>query len=495
MPRFRSFFRLLVIAGVLVLAAHRGFSQSNVAEAQKAFNLGLTEQSDAKKIVAFSRAVQLDPDFAEALYQLGLAHKTQGDYRRAEEFLQKAYGAKTAGMSAELKQSILLELVMTYNKRGNIVDYEAALRRTKRLATATKVRAQVAYELGLFLHQQQRDKEALAELREALQFEFVNRAEASNLIRIIELHISGVAALRDREWARAQLAFEKMLEMDPNDRETRRRLQEAQKNLDRETTEAIASRYYAEGVAAMQRNDFLTAFAALDKTRTLNPNYRDTAQLLAEVEVALKKMAAAAPAHAEVNVDSLYKEGRSAFEKQEWLQAIVALEKVHLLQPDHREASELLTRARNKWSMTEHTKGEASQNEGDDPSVYVQWGAVLAVLLMAIWLLWSKENLARLHLWRGKYELAAQVYQTILTRHPTRVKLYRRLADLYMLMGRRDETALKVYRMTLQLQLAAQNHYDMSAIVAESFLAEGRTDSDAIQVFEDALKAEQDRKK
>jgi len=45
----------------------------------------------------------------------------------------------------------------------------------------------------------------------------------------------------------------------------------------------------------------------------------------------------------------------------------------------------------------------------------------------------------------------------------------------------------------LQLNLNARNRDEMSAIVAQNYLTEGRTDLDAIEVLESALKAEQRR--
>jgi hypothetical protein len=73
------------------------------------------------------------------------------------------------------------------------------------------------------------------------------------------------------------------------------------------------------------------------------------------------------------------------------------------------------------------------------------------------------------------------------------VKLYSALANIYLLLGRNDENAIKVYKMVLQLNLNTRHRDEMSTIVAQNYLTEGRTDSDAIEVLESALKAEQRR--
>jgi tetratricopeptide (TPR) repeat protein len=102
----------------------------------------------------------------------------------------------------------------------------------------------------------------------------------------------------------------------------------------------------------------------------------------------------------------------------------------------------------------------------------------------------SPATRARLHLLRGNYIAAAQLYEKILQRRPGRVKLYSLLANIYLLMGRQDEQALKVYKAILQLNIATHKRDEINTIVAQNYLTEGRTDSDAIAVLESALKAE-----
>jgi tetratricopeptide (TPR) repeat protein len=96
---------------------------------------------------------------------------------------------------------------------------------------------------------------------------------------------------------------------------------------------------------------------------------------------------------------------------------------------------------------------------------------------------------------RADYAGAAQIYEKLLARNPKRVNLYPKLANLYLILGRMDERALKIFKTILQLNLATPNLEQINTIVAQHFLTEGRTDSDAIQVLEDALKAEQGKKK
>jgi len=90
----------------------------------------------------------------------------------------------------------------------------------------------------------------------------------------------------------------------------------------------------------------------------------------------------------------------------------------------------------------------------------------------------------------GDLLAAAQIYEKILLRHPERVRLYPILANLYLLLRRQDEAAMKIYKAILNLNIATQKHEEINALVAQNYLAEGRTDSDAIAVLESALKIE-----
>jgi len=162
------------------------------------------------------------------------------------------------------------------------------------------------------------------------------------------------------------------------------------------------------------------------------------------------------------------------------------------LQPTYRDTEGLLAEARANFRLAAESV-EAGKETGN--SSFTVGGAVAATFLFSLlgFIALSPATRARFHLLRGKYTAAAQIYERILARHPNRVKLYSLLANIYLLMGRRDEQAMKIYKMILQLNLTLGNRDEVSAIVAQNYLTEGRTDSDAIEILENALKAEQRR--
>lgn len=126
------------------------------------------------------------------------------------------------------------------------------------------------------------------------------------------------------------------------------------------------------------------------------------------------------------------------------------------------------------------------------PSLLYPIGAVIAVILLPAlgFLFFSPEKRANYYLWRKNYPAAASIFEKMLERHPKKAGLYAPLAELYLLLGRNDERALKVYKTVLHLNLPTRRRDEINAALAQKYLAEGRTDSDVIEVLENALKVE-----
>jgi tetratricopeptide (TPR) repeat protein len=307
--------------------------------------------------------------------------------------------------------------------------------------------------------------------------------------KLEKAYAAGQAALRAQQWMQAIAAFESVVAVDRNYRDARKRLVEAQNGLEREATNPLVARYYVEGVTAMNRDDLNAALAALKKAHRLNPSYRDVARLIAEIENKLQRQS---PAGLAPSVqDSLYQTGLAAFNRGDWVQAVIAFEKTQLLQADYRDVTERLTQARLQLEKNGSRARLAKNSSG-----FIFFGGLLAVLIvvpLAGAFILSPAARARLHLLRGDYATATKVYENYLARHPTRLKFYPVLANLYLLQNRRDEHAMKIYKAILHFNLATPHREELSVIVAQKYLTEGRTDSDAIEVLEHALQVEQRR--
>ncbi|GEM_PF-1763541 len=301
------------------------------------------------------------------------------------------------------------------------------------------------------------------------------------------------AAFNNRRWTYAIVAFERILEAEQNFRDARQKLALAQKNLKRERVENIVARYYADATLGMSRSDFGMARAALQKVRELDSTYQDVSGQLIKIETLLRQqsepaIAATAPAL----TDSLYRDGLAAFQKEDWLRAVISFEKLHLVQPEYRDAGNYLAQARENIGKTQFTAASVTRRESGQTSYYAGGIFAVLVLLSAIGWIGSLPNpRARFHLWRGNYLAAAKIYEKTLERHPHQVKLFLPLAEIYLRLRKNDESAMRVYKTILQLNLATRRREAINAIVAQKYLSDGRMDEDAIMVLEEALKAEQ----
>ncbi|MCL4707728.1 tetratricopeptide repeat protein [bacterium] len=601
---------LMLVAYILCASVPEAWSQK--AEALQWFTAGVSEKEVARKIQAYERAIELDPLFVEALYNLGMVYKSQQDYAQAEQFLLKANNAKTEKTPKDLNVRILYELSTTYAKTGKLQEAEAGLRKAQNAVDEDRIASMISFELGRLLHQQQRYAEALTELRAGMNRVAENRGKFATLMLTIqneqqmqtlyekatqakqtgkladarvlfeeilqqdpnfkdvaaqlerldsqqkvdankavfnslyeearkyetagnlelaiaayeklllqagvykdarsrvqelrqqnekirtqkkleEQYILGMSALKAKDWARALIIFENILQADREFRDARRRRNEAQRGLDRESSETVVARFYAEGVAAMGQGDLTSALAAFEKVHKINQDYRDIASLLVEVEEQIQKQgnasaemsAAAAPV-----ADSLYQNALAAIQQEDWAQAVTILEKLQAASPEDANLVDLLAQARTNLQIS--AVSVPFKEAGPGHSVLMIGGVLAAVIVLPLigFVTFSPTVRARVSLLRGDYQSAAQIYERMLQQKPGRLKLYPVLADIYLMTGRRDEQALKVFKTILQLNLLTANRDEINAAVAQTYLSQGRIDAEAIKVFEDALQAE-----
>lgn len=300
------------------------------------------------------------------------------------------------------------------------------------------------------------------------------------------------AAFNNRRWTYAIVAFERILDEEPSFRDARPKLALAQKNLKRESMENILARYYDDATVSMSRNDLGMAYAALQKVRKLDSTYQEVARQLLKIETILRQQNEPAIATtASVLTDSLYRDGLAAFQKKDWLRAVVNFEKLHLVRPDYRDVGNYLMQARENIDKNQFTVANAIRRESSQTVYYA--GGIFAVLLFSAigWISSSPIPRARFHVWRGHYLAAAKIYEKTLERHPHQVKLFLPLAEIYLRLRKNDEAAMRVYKTILQLNLVTRRREAINAIVAQKYLSNGRMDEDAIMVLEEALKAEQ----
>lgn len=106
-------------------------------------------------------------------------------------------------------------------------------------------------------------------------------------------------------------------------------------------------------------------------------------------------------------------------------------------------------------------------------------GAIAALILLPILsVVFSPTFRARYCMFRGEPARAALLYETILARRPGKTKLYVELANAYLLLGRQDDQAMRIFKIVLQLQPSVKNSDAIKAIITQKFLHKGKMDDE-----------------
>ncbi len=587
-------------------------AQTSSTPAANWFNRGLSERDPLKKIEAYSRALEYDPQFIEAFFNLGLIYMQQNDFSNSEQFFNKALTVRDGQINTKLKSQIFFYLAMINKQQDNFQAREANLLEAKKLVQEKSTQIIISSELGRLYFKQLRYQEALQELRRGRELDKSNQSFFDNLINIIEKEIElerlykeaeqamanenllqanslllqikaanpnfrdvqakiamtdsllkaraegeilselyqqaaryaeegalqnaittyeillqqsadfkdakerlddlkkrfqeeelariladeyviGVEALSKNNWTRAIIAFEKVLELDPAHTEARKKLAFANRGLQQEGTESVVNQFYNDALSAIDRGESSSALAALEKVRHLKPNFKDTDSLIANLESALKSNRTDASSPLGSYYNTLYDDAVKSLGEKNWMQAVLKLEKLRVLKPDDSNVVNLLTQARANLKLASLTAGKNSQASR---ATMVYFGGALAaiVILPALGIFFfSATSRARFQFLRGNYLRAAQIYERLLTQHPDRVKLYVKLANIYLISGREDDRALKIFKAIISLNLAPHIHPQINSIIAQRYLTNGASSSEAIAVLESALKVEQSK--
>ncbi|MFQ5648993.1 MAG: tetratricopeptide repeat protein [bacterium] len=604
---------LLCIALGFHLTSHApGYPQSANQEAINLFNRATAETDGQKKIELYRKAVELDPTFVEALYNLGLAYKQLRDFRNAERYFTNAYQAKRREKSNKLKTRILYHLAVTQKRLKKLTQSENTLLDALQFAKDRDMRSKVTFELALVLYEQRKYDAALRELKAGQEKFKENRSYFQNLIKIVRVDIEadkldveiqklldagevmqaqalvqqlktikpnhaglekklalidslmnsrakreflqemyelaqkhardgnlemaistyetllqhdpnyedaranlteareaferlqtarqiedeyaiGMTALQDKNWTRAIIAFEQVIELEPAYLEAESKLREAHRGLESENTENILRQYYFDGITAMNNKDLGTALASFEKIHKLDPNYKDTATLLEQIKRSYKPSTASAlPSNEYFN--SLYDQAVTMMKSEEWMQAVLVLEKLRLLAPEDHNILNLLIQARENLKLNSESADAAPVQKRYTALVYIG-GAVVAMVVLPLFgfVIFSPTSRARIHYLRGSYLKAAKIYERLLARHPERLRYYPTLANIYLMLGRNDERALKVFKMIIDLNLARQIHPQIHAVLSQKYLGDGHIEDEAIAILENELRAEQEK--
>lgn len=479
-------------------------------EAQKWFNLATRESDVARKIGALKKAVELDPQFLEAHYRLGMLCKDQGELANAEHYLAQARTITPRLTEDALKLSVLNELEEIYRAQGKTTEAEQVAKEVQALTTDESLK--IAYQQA-----RRYDEEGKYELARAI-YENLARTHPGLFVdvparlaairnktagrredeRAQREFRTGINAMQAQQWNKAILAFKTVLELEPGNKVARWKLAAAQKALEDERNASEATRLYVEALAAMRKNDLAAAENALLRIQRIDSTLQNAADLLKEIQQRkAQQLAALQPSALDsATFDSLYNAAQKQIRAGKWPQAVASLEQLQAQAPRYRDTIELLALARTQ-SVLPASAGADSSRSATGGSILFVGGLIAAAFLLPIagFIAFSPVVRARLHLLRGNYQAAAQIYERQLAANPGKLKLYPLLARIYLVSGRTDDQAIHIFKTILRLNLAQQQREQISAIVTQNYLLEGKTDAEAIELLESALQEEYSKKK
>lgn len=309
-------------------------------------------------------------------------------------------------------------------------------------------------------------------------------------------YFAGIAARQQRHWTYAVLIFERVLDYDPNFKDTRAQLTEVEAYLKQMSTDSVLAGFYEDALYAMDRVDLGMARRALQKIHTLNPNYRDVAEYLMEIEMMMGWNRGVTPPQFVSNMtislrDSLNRDVLHALRHEDWMRATISFEKLKIIHPQYRDVEDLLQERWENMSGNTQQKTAVEPSRFDDLWPYLSGAFAAFAVLAMLSLVSSAPTLrARYFLWRGNFQCAARIYEKILERDPARVKYFMPLAEIYLGLGKEDERAVKLYKTVLQLNLVTHQREAMKTIIAQAYVAQGSADGEGIEFLEHALETE-----
>ncbi|MBN2013092.1 tetratricopeptide repeat protein [candidate division KSB1 bacterium] len=401
----------LIVICIQVFFIGNTFAQSNSQDAVNWFRLGVNEQTTQGKINAYKKAIQIDPHFTEALYNLGHTYKSIGDFRNAENYFQLALEAEPDMLKLQLKLQIMYELSVVLAENLKLGESEKVLRDALYLSKDNTLEGLFALELAKVLYRTERYENALAELKRAKNINPKLKNEYKNLITVVQSRIDmesqyrearrletqgnlaaaksiyeelnrkspgyedveqrlaelnrqarstehqensldkiynqAIASVTEGNYSQAITLFELIVNQDPNYKDARNRLSQLQQRNRTFETEKLLNVLYAEGVAASNNQKWQKAVEAFDKAVKIDSNYRDAALKLQQARAAAERESM------EALITQYYKEGTEALNMQQYKIALAAFERVQRLDPTSKNITALIMSIRDKVEQQE----------------------------------------------------------------------------------------------------------------------------------------------
>ena len=140
--------KLAVICGIFLLTCSALQAQTDVQKAAHWFEQGIKEQTIEKKVFCYKKAVEHNPEFFEALYNLGSIYRKKQNFKQAATYFSKATAIENNLVKRDAKAKALFELGVCYRNLGQQREFEQTLVRAKNETGNKKILAVISLDLA-----------------------------------------------------------------------------------------------------------------------------------------------------------------------------------------------------------------------------------------------------------------------------------------------------------------------------------------------------------
>ena len=256
------------------------------------------------------------------------------------------------------------------------------------------------------------------------------------------------------------------------------------KKTDGGDNESTKSKYYKQGLKAVNDEDWQTALNNFNRVYVLDNSFRDVQAMMKKAK---NKVATTSK---NGTIEIYYQKGLDYFSDENWLYALINFEKVNMLDPNYKEVAALITQARQSFEGNDAI-AEANPLSSGKTSPILIIGIILGIFI-PFWamVLLSPTARAKFYLLQKKYDKAGQIYERMLHNNPTNVKLYMTLANIYMNENRTDEYAINIFKKAIESDLNDKLKRRLVPILNQHYLEQGEINDSQIGLLEDSLKEE-----
>ncbi len=528
----------VLLGGILFQWGDALQAQEKGGDAKKQHERALKKKDDNKKIDALQKTLEADPDNIAALLELATIYQQKTNFKRAEIYLNRAHKSAFPGSGARTQYKVLFQLAKLHSKVGNANLALQFFQQARNLNVDKSLLSRTRFESGRILYNQGRYDEAIVELQAGRAYNAGDRSYFDNLLSMTKaaqelqkLYDAAMQKIESQDLYGAKALLLQISQKKPDFRNVTERLAEIDAIL-KEQLETRRAAAQNERLKKHEKPPVFVSKAVSDSTQNLvgQDGVQDSAKV-ADAVVPQKSpssvssipdtLVASADSSSgfipelasegeeilenaspnleqdettatEAYLDSLYLGALAFQDDDKWRESLANLEIIVSHDTAFRDVNALMETAKSNFNDAYSSEIEKHPEQSTGFDGWILRGGVIAGVMipLIIFAAFSPVARAKLYTMRGNYHAAALIYEKAMERNPGNLKLYAALANLYLLSGREDIEAMKIYKTVLKLKLETRRFAEINTIVTNSYLGAGKPDNEAILVLEDALKKE-----